>query len=123
MRFIVTGSIALALLLAGGASLLAPNLQAQKKNSEETRARTIQGAVTNAEGQPVVGAVVQLKNTKTLQVRSFITKDQGEYFFNGLSPDIDFEIRAEFNGAASGTKTLSSFDGRKQAIFNLKLDK
>lgn len=100
----------------------ADNLHAQKKG-EEARLRTVQGAVTNAAGGSITGAVVQLKNTKTLQIRSFITKEQGEYFFNGLSPDVDFELRAEFNGAASGTKTLSSFDGRRQAVLNLKLDK
>lgn len=110
-----------------GVALLAaitPTSFAQSaKKGEDTRIRSVQGAVTNASGEVVVGAVVQLKNTKTLQIRSFITKEQGEYFFNGLSPDVDFELRAESSGAASGTKTLSSFDGRKQAVLNLKLDK
>ncbi len=103
---------------------VAPATVAQSaKKGEDTRVRSVQGAVTNAAGEAVVGAVVQLKNTKTLQIRSFITKEQGEYFFNGLSPDVDFELRAESSGAASGTKTLSSFDGRKQAVLHLKLDK
>ena len=101
---------------------VAPGVYAQKKG-EEARLRTVQGVVTNAAGASVTGAVVQLKNTKTLQIRSFITKEQGEYFFNGLSSDVDFELRAEYNGAASGAKTLSNFDGRKQAVLNLKLDK
>ena len=109
----------LALLVVCGAPIL---VDAQKKG-EDTRVRSVQGAVTTASGEAVVGAVVQLKNTKTLQIRSFITKEQGEYYFNGLSPDVDFELRAEFNAASSPTKTLSSFDGRKQAVLNLKLDK
>jgi hypothetical protein len=94
-----------------------------KKKGDEANARVVQGIVTNAAGQPVSGAVVQLKNTKTLQIRSFLTKEQGEYFFNGLSPDVDYEIHAELGDAKSPTKTLSSFDSRKQAIINLKLDK
>jgi len=93
------------------------------KKGEDSRVRTVQGSVQDSAGNAVTGAIVQLKNTKTLQIRSFITKEQGEYFFNGLSPDVDFELRAEFNGASSGTKTLSSFDSRKQAVLNLKLDK
>ncbi len=109
--------LSLCLLLSSGIFL-----QAQKKG-EDARVRTVQGSVTGAKGEAITGAVVQLKNTKTLQIRSFITKEQGEYFFNGLSPDVDFELRAELNGAASGTKTLSSFDSRKQAVVNLKLDK
>ena len=40
--------------------------------------------VTDAANQPVAGAVVQLKNTKTLQIRSFITQDDGNYHFAGL---------------------------------------
>jgi hypothetical protein len=64
-----------------------------------------------------------LKNTKTLQIISFITKDQGNYYFNGLSPDIDFELFAEHEGKVSVTRTLSAFDSRKQAVINLKLDR
>ena len=109
----------LALLAVGSTSARAQT----PRKGEETRVRSVQGAVTNSAGEAVTGAVVQLKNTKTLQIRSFITKEQGEYFFNGLSPDVDFELRAESSGAASGTRTLSSFDGRKQAVLNLKIDK
>ena len=114
--------IAAALVILGLLGACCVPLAAQKK-AEQTRVRSVQGAVTSASGDAVTGAVVQLKNTKTLQIRSFITKEQGEYFFNGLSPDVDFELRAEFNNTSSSTKTLSSFDGRKQAVLNLKLDK
>ena len=118
-RFLASFLFGLLLLASGSATLVAQS----PKRGEDTRVRSVQGAVTNAAGEAVTGAVVQLKNTKTLQIRSFITKEQGEYFFNGLSPDVDFELRAESSGATSGTKTLSSFDGRKQAVLNLKLDK
>ncbi len=110
---------AVSLVIAATTTL--PGQSARK--GDDIRARTVQGSVQDAGGNAVTGAIVQLKNTKTLQIRSFITKEQGEYFFNGLSPDVDFELRAEFNGASSGTKTLSSFDSRKQAVLNLKLDK
>ena len=67
--------------------------------------------------------MVYLKNVKTLQVRSFITKEDGQYHFYELSPDVDYELKAEFQGAASGPKTLSSFDSKKAATINLKLNK
>ena len=67
----------------------------------------------------VVGAVVQLKNTKTFQIRSFITQEHGWYYSHGLSADVDYELKAEYQGTASPTKTLSSFDSRKQATINL----
>jgi len=96
---------------------------AQKKKGEDQGNSSVQGVVTSAEDSPVAGAVVQLKNTKTLQIRSFITKDDGSYYFNGLSTDVDYELRADYQGSASPTKTLSSFDSRKTANLNLKLNK
>jgi hypothetical protein len=100
--------------------LCAPATFAQKKKAENTR--SVQGTVTVADGSLVNGAVVQLKNTKTRQIRSFITKDDGAYHFYDLSPDIDYELKADYQGASSNTKTLSSFDSRKQSILNLKLN-
>ncbi len=96
---------------------------AQTRKGDDANVRAVQGTVSDASGNAVSGAVVQLKNTKTLQIRSFITKEQGDYYFHGLSPDVDYELKAEAQGGNSGTKTLSSFDSRKQAVINLKLDK
>ena len=96
-----------------------PMAFAQKDNAT----RSVEGAVTNADDGSVTGAVVQLKNLKTLQIRSFITKDDGSYHFFELSPDVDYELKADFQGASSGAKTLSSFDSRKKAVINLKLAK
>lgn len=103
--------------------LLASGAMAQRRDSGEATTRTVQGTVSDGQDQPVDGAVVQLKNTKTLQIRSFITKERGAYYFHGLSPDVDYELRAEHQGASSPTRTLSSFDNRRQAVINLKLSK
>lgn len=95
--------------------------QGKKKGKDLTR--SVQGIVTSAEDAPVKGAVVQLKNTKTLQIRSFIAQDDGSYYFHGLNPDVDYELRANYQDASSSTKTVSSFDSRKDVVINLKLDK
>ncbi|MBZ5723709.1 MAG: carboxypeptidase-like regulatory domain-containing protein [Acidobacteriia bacterium] len=95
---------------------------AQKKSKGDQNTRTVQGVVTAADDTAVAGAIVQLEDTKTKTVRSFITQEKGAYYFHGLSPDIDYELRANHQGASSGTKTLSSFDSRKEAIINLKLN-
>lgn len=108
-------ALAAVLLLSASATF------AQKKKGGETT-RSVQGTVTVADDTPVNGAVVQLKNTKTLQIRSFITKDDGTYHFYDLSPDIDYELKADYQDASSSTKTLSSFDSRKQTVLNLKLN-
>jgi hypothetical protein len=96
---------------------------AQKSKKEDQTSRSVQGVVTSAEEAPVAGAVVQLKNTKTLQIRSFISKEDGSYVFNGLSSDVDYELRAEYQGSSSSPKTVSSFDSRKAVTINLKLNK
>src|SRR5690349_11912495 len=82
----------------------------QKSKNEDTNTRTVQGVVMDSGDNPITGAVVQLKDTKTLQVRSFITQDKGSYHFAGLSTNVDYELKAEHGGASSGTKTLSVFD-------------
>jgi hypothetical protein len=105
------------------ASVVTLPVQAQKKDSDDKQTRSVQGVVSDSKDSPLEGAVVQLKDTKTLQIRSFITKQNGTYHFHSLNPDIDYELKAEHQGANSGSKTLSSFDSRKSAVINLKIDK
>jgi hypothetical protein len=98
--------------------------QEKKPKKGEAQSRNVQGVVTSPEDKPVAGVVVQLKNTKSLEIRSFITKADGKYYFHELSPDIDYELvaRDKASGEMSGTKTLSSFDSRTNAFLNLKLN-
>jgi hypothetical protein len=92
-----------------------------QKKGKEPQEKSVSGIVTDASGNPVPGAVVQLKNTKTLQIRSFIAKEMGEYFFMGLATDVDYELKADANGKTSATKTLSLFDSHTEAKVNLQL--
>jgi len=95
----------------------------KKKDKEESSTRTLQGLVTDKDGNPASGAVVQLKDLRTLQIRSFITKDDGAYFFSGLKVDDDYQVKADWKGLSSDSKRLSVFDSRKTATINLKLEK
>ncbi|MGD0498212.1 MAG: carboxypeptidase-like regulatory domain-containing protein [Bryobacteraceae bacterium] len=110
---------------AGLAALLlcAPAAIGQKKKSGQDKTRDVQGAVTSPDDKPVAGAVVYLKNLKTLMITSFIAKDDGTYDFHGLSPDIDYELKAASNGLSSPVRTLSSFDSSRRVVINLKLSK
>lgn len=94
----------------------------KKDKNEDANTRSVQGAVRDAKENAVEGAVVKLKDTKSLQVRSFITKADGNYSFQGLSTNVDYELRADRGDASSDPKTLSVFDGRKAATINLKLE-
>ncbi len=116
-RFIYVLAISVTLLA------LAPQVFAQRNRPAEATTRSVEGTVTDAAGKPAAGAVVQLKNTKTLQVRSFISKEDGSYAFHGLSTNVDYELKAEHQNASSDVKTLSVFDSRNKAVINLKLNK
>jgi len=94
-----------------------------KKDKEDANVRSLQGQVADPDDKAVSGAVVQLKDTRTLQVRSFITQADGEYRFSSLRTDTDYEVKAEHSGLTSDTKRLSNFDSRKIATINLKLNK
>jgi hypothetical protein len=65
--------------------------------------------------------VVHLKNTRTLAIKTYITEPDGSYRFSALSPNVDYELYAEYQGGHSDTKTLSAFDNRKQVTMTLKI--
>jgi predicted small secreted protein len=89
----------------------------------EAQLRTVRGVVADKSDSPVSGSVVFLKNVRTNSVRSSYTDDTGGYRFSGLDPNADYELHAEKEGAKSSTRTVSSFDSRKDIVLNLKIDK
>ena len=94
-----------------------------KRPNEDANTRSVQGTVTDSSGNPVANAVVQLKDTKTLGIRSFRTEADGSFHFAGLSTNVEYELKADHEGASSGKKTLSVFNSQKTATVNLKLNK
>lgn len=110
-------------LVAAMFSIRAQAAESQKKKDADSTVRSVQGTVTDPAGKSIAGAVVHLKNTKTLQIRSFITKEDGSYVFHGLSTNVDYELKAEADKQASDSKTLSVFDARNKAVINLKIKK
>jgi hypothetical protein len=80
------------------------------------------GTVTDKADQPISGAVVYLKNSKTLVVKSFFTQQDGSYRFPQLGLNTDFEIWAEKDGKKSDNKSISQFDDRFTPTVNLRID-
>lgn len=101
----------------------AMSLPAQKKSKEDAGTRSVTGTVFDPDDKAVSGAVVQLKDTKTLQIRSFLTKDDGVYHFSGLKTDVDYQVMAKSGDLSSPTRTISVFDTRQTPVLNLKLEK
>src|SRR5207253_9829413 len=84
--------------------------------------RLVSGEVMDRDSNPLPTAVVYLTNTRTRAVKTYIVGQDGGYRFPTLSPNIDYEIYAQFNGRKSDTKTVSQFDNRNQVNINLKVD-
>jgi len=108
---VVTAIIVLAVLASGEPS----------PKNEPPHTRTLTGQVTNKADAPIPGAIVYLQNTRTQAVKTYITDAGGNYRFSSLSPNVDYQVRAEFKGHKSDTKTLSSFDSRSNVIMYLKI--
>src|ERR1700730_7756489 len=109
-------------MVCGITLLVCCALFGQRNDSNDSSTRSVQGIVTDASGNPTAKAVVQLKDTKSLQIRSFITDSDGSYHFAGLSPNVEYELKAEYDGASSPKKTLDVFNTQETVTSNLKLN-
>ena len=66
--------------------------------------------------------MVYLKDVKTLTIRSAISTQDGTYRFGQLSDGTDYELWAELEGKKSPTRSVSSFDQKKQNINQSKIE-
>ena len=121
LRVVLLISVLTAVVLASGQTVTPQ--AADDHNKALVSTRSIQGQVLTDSGAGVPGAVVLLKDGKTLQVRSYIAQKDGLYHFFGLSTDVNYTLRAENQGMTSKQKTVSVFDSHRQVKLNLKLSK
>ncbi len=84
--------------------------------------KMLNGSVLDKNDQPIAGAVVYLKNMKTLAVKSFFAQQDGTYRFPQLALNTDYEIYAEKDGKKSDVKSISQFDDRFAPTINLRID-
>jgi hypothetical protein len=83
--------------------------------------RTIHGSVVDKNENPLPSSVVYLLNVKTQAIKTYIADDAGSYRFSGLDPNVDYEVHAENGSMTSSTRTVSSFDSRRDIEVVLKL--
>jgi len=101
--------------------VMALPLGARQDKKAEAQLRTVHGSVLDKDETPVPSSVVYLLNLKTQAVKTYISDDAGAYRFSGLDPNVDYEIHAEHDDLQSSTRTVSSFDSRKDIEVILKL--
>jgi len=90
--------------------------------AQKTNSRLLTGKVMDRQENVLPNAVVYLSDTRTRAVKTYIVGPDGSYRFPALSPAVDYEVYAQFNGKKSDTKTVSQFDNRQQVNINLKID-
>ena len=114
-------AVALVLLLSGFVFMLSgPQSDAKDKSGDSGRLLT--GKVIDKQDVPLPSAVVYLANTRTRAVKTFIVGKDGIYRFPALSPNVDYEVYAQYRDRKSDTKTVSQFDTRAQVNINLRID-
>jgi hypothetical protein len=114
----------LAVLGTAAALVLALSASAwknQDNNKGEGELRTVHGTVVDKDENPVPSSIIYLKNLRSQAVTTHIADDSANYKFSGLDPNVDYEIHAEHNDLASSTRTVSSFDSRRDIELVLKL--
>jgi hypothetical protein len=100
-------------------SVIVENKEKPKKDSPY---RTIEGIVKDPADNPVSGAIVQLKDTKTSKIVNFATKEDGKFAFRDLSMDINYELMAKRDENRTPVRKVSVYDTRKAVIINFKLE-
>lgn len=113
------GIIFLSALILSTATCGTLQARGQKEGPE---LRTVHGTVVDTNENPVSSGIVYLQNMKTQTVKTYITRDDGLYRFSGLDPNVDYEIHAEQGDLTSSSRTVSSYDSRRDIDIPLKLN-
>jgi hypothetical protein len=116
MRKVVHRSVFLVSLLT-----LLIALSAGFSHAQSRAPKSLQGKVLDNSEAPLAGAIVYLQDARTSAIRSFISTDDGSYRFGQLASDTDYQVWAQYKGAKSPTKTISSYDSRKQVVIDLHI--
>ena len=87
-----------------------------RKGQKKKDMRAVHGIVKDEHENPVKGALVNLKDLKTKQTLTFITKQDGRYSFDGLSREEDYELSATFHTKKTPVKKISQFDPQMDSM-------
>jgi hypothetical protein len=85
--------------------------------------RTVDGKVLGKDDAALAGAVVYLKDTKSMTIKTYLTDEAGHFHFGQLGQNTDYELWAESDNQRSKSRGISSFDSKNSYYFTLKVDK
>ena len=93
-----------------------------KGRINEPKTKNIHGTVSDHAGKPIEGARVLVLNTKDNTTRTLTTDVAGNYSVQGLTPDVNYEVRADFRGVVSERKSISALLDREDNLVNFLLN-
>jgi hypothetical protein len=112
--------LALALVPSAAVSIAFPVPAAAEQKAPLER--MVDGKVADKADAAIAGAVVYLKDSRSLAMKTYITDDAGHFHFGQLSQNTDYEVWAVSNGIKSKSKTISSFDDKRTYNFTLVIN-
>ena len=107
--------------LAAGVVPFVPHAGPLEAQAQNMGPRTVSGVVVDGNSDPVPAATVFLKNQKTKAIRSYTSTKDGRFYFAQVNMAEDYDLWAEKDGRKTTTKTVSSWDSRKNFETELKM--
>lgn len=85
----------------------------------QTGTYTVSGSATDKTGNFLPKTVIHLKSLASLEIETYIIQEGGQWHFNGLNPNVDYEVHAEYRGKVSKTVLISHLDSDKHTTIKL----
>jgi Carboxypeptidase regulatory-like domain len=83
--------------------------------------RTLNGTVSDTSHEPIRGAVVELHNSKSAEVLSYLTDASGQYNFKRLDGNTDYDVWVLYRGRRSPTRSISKFDSHMAKVIDFTI--
>lgn len=109
------------IMLVAGSVPIATHSHPFEASAQNIGQRRVTGSVVDADSNPVSGATIFLQNQKSKAIRSYTSSKDGRFQFAQVNMAEDYDLWAEKDGKRSATKTVSSWDARKEFETELKL--
>lgn len=88
------------------------------------QSRSLTGIVSDQEGHPIAGAVVQMVNMNAAHdVHSCLTKNDGTYRFAVVPFATSYRLQAKVGRYTGNVRHLSEYDWRSSPVINLRIDR
>lgn len=105
-------------VLLGAAALWLQAGPAWSQQMSQPSVRSLSGTIRDAGHEPIHSAVVELRNTTSDEVVTYITDASGHYNFKRLNGNVDYEVWVQFRGIRSPTRSISKFDSHMTKVID-----